>query len=352
MILRLAFRYSFSSIGRHRERSFRLAFSVAVSIAAVIIVISIMEFLQEGRLDRIRAVRSFDTVIPGDHAEDIRSLYPGFPVFAYGETDALLSGHAVKLRFIDEDYDGGLIMLAGNQEGLVVSYPVMLSLPESHSASLLLLSKGRSGRMLPSSEEVSISGIYTTEMGRAFDELYAFLPIEMMPEGIDVYTALKGKDISSAIEGMDAISWKESESALYSAFMLEKMMMYTVLFLLFIIIAVSMKQTIRIFYRERRSEIAELLILGMERSRVRLSFLLSFMIVLAIGIALGYLLSIILLPPAGRYLDSIFHRGAGLSVPYDGFMILSLFLLIAALLFSAAESRKAESTALEEVRGE
>ena len=48
MILRLAFRYSFSSIGRHRARSLRLAFTAAVSIASVIVVISIMEFLQEG----------------------------------------------------------------------------------------------------------------------------------------------------------------------------------------------------------------------------------------------------------------------------------------------------------------
>ena len=352
MILRLAFRYSFSSIGRHRARSLRLAFTAAVSIATVIVVISIMEFLQEGRLDRIRAVRSFDTVIPGDHAEELGDLYPDLKVFRYGETEALLSGRAARVRFIDDGYDGGIMMLQGNQEGLVVSYPTLLSLPDVQSASLLLLSRGSSGRMLPSSWTVPISGIYTTVMGREFDELYAFMPLDAMPDGVPVYTAVKGRDVSAELQNMGAESWKSAESALYSAFMLEKMMMYTVLFLLFVIITVSMKQTIRIFYRERRAEIAELMILGMDRLRIRLSFFLSFAIVLAIGIAAGYILSRLLLPPAGIYLDRLFHRGSDLSIPYNGFIFLSLYLAAAAFLFSARESRKAENTALGEVTGE
>ncbi len=352
MIFSLAFRYSFSSTGRHRARSIRLALTVAVSIAAVLIVISVMEALQEGRLERIRAVRSFDTIVPGNHADEIRELYPDLEVFSYGEAEALISGRAVRVRFIDEDYDGGVIMLQGNQEGLVVSYPVMLSLPESGSASLLLLSKGRSGRMLPSSVDVSVSGIFTTAMGREFDGIYVFMPLSAMPEGVSMHTAVKGRDVSSELQMMGAESWKKSESALYSALMLEKLMMYMVLFLLFIIIAVSMKQMIRIFYRERRAEIAELMILGMERGRMHLSFFLSFMIVLILGIAVGYLSARLLLSPAGIYLDSILHRGSELFIPYNGFIVLSLYLIVIALVFSILEGRKTERSSFKEVTGE
>ena len=106
MTLWLAMRYSFSPQGRHRSRSIRLAFTIAVSMAAVLIIISIMEFLQEGRLERIRDVRSFDTVVEGDFTDEISALYPDFEVFSYGEADALISGHAARIRFIDDDYDG------------------------------------------------------------------------------------------------------------------------------------------------------------------------------------------------------------------------------------------------------
>ena len=351
MTLWLAMRYSFSPQGRHRSRSIRLAFTIAVSMAAVLIIISIMEFLQEGRLERIRDVRSFDTVVEGDFSDEISALYPDFKVFSYGEADALISGHAARIRFIDDDYDGGVMMLGGEMDSLVVSYPMLFSLPDSHSASVMLLSEGKSGRVLPSSYSFPISGVYTTAMGREFDELYAFMPLDSMPAGIGMHTAVKGRDVSKELSaiGYDAVSWKESESALYSAFMLEKMMMYMVLLLLFIIISVSMKQTVRIFYEERTPEIAELMILGMNARTVRMSFRLSFLMILAIGILAGYILALVLMPVAGNYLDAIFHRGRGLRVPYDGLFFLSLFLIAVTLIFTAKAGRRAERSPLEDI---
>ena len=106
-------------------------------MAAVLIIISIMEFLQEGRLERIRNVRSFDTVVEGDFTDEISALYPDFEVFSYGEADALISGHAARIRFIDDDYDGGVMMLGGEMDSLVVSYPMLFSLSDSHSASVM-----------------------------------------------------------------------------------------------------------------------------------------------------------------------------------------------------------------------
>lgn len=349
MILSLALRYSFSSKGRHRRRSMRTVLTIALSVAVVLSVMAIMDYLQEGRLERIRRVRSFDTVVSGDACAELRALYPDLSVFVYGETEALVSGKAMRIRFIDGSYDGGILMLSGDDSALVLSYPSMLSL-DGKEASVMLLSRGRSGMMLPSSFLVPVSGVYTTEMGREFDTLHAFLPISMMEEGTDVYTAVRGRDVSEELRalGYDAVSWKEAESALYSAFMLEKTMMYLVLFLLFIIIAVSMKQTVRIFYRERCGEIFELMILGMERWRIRASFMLSFLMVLFIGLAAGLLLSYLVFPFLGSYLESVLHRGGELRVWYGGFAVIALFLFTVSMIFTSRSQKKAESIQPEE----
>ena len=76
------------------------------------------------------------------------------------------------------------------------------------------------------------------------------------------------------------MEWKEAESSLYAAFLVEKTMMYGVLSLLFIIIMVSMKQSVRIFVSSRRKESAELEILGLSGKRVLLVTEWAFLMIL------------------------------------------------------------------------
>lgn len=186
MIPYLALRYSFSSSSHHRLRAVRIALSVALSLAVLMVTVSVMDYLQSGRFDRIRSVRSFDITLDGEHTGEMRSRYPDASVFAYGETEALLNGRAYTVRFIGSDYDGGMRVVSGSADGLIV--PLSLYIMGDDSAALTMLIEGRNGRMLPAEISYSVSGAFSTELGSAADSSYLFLPYGMMPEGVPVST--------------------------------------------------------------------------------------------------------------------------------------------------------------------
>ena len=106
-------------------------------------------------------------------------------------------------------------------------------------------------------------------------------------------------------------------------------------YFLFIIILVSMKQAVRISAASRRTERAELAVLGMGRNSAALVFALSFLIVLAVSLAAGFLLSLISLPLAQAAVQGIF-AGAELAMPYRHFAVLAALMVLMTAAFSAA----------------
>ena len=342
MMLFLAFRYSFSRTGDHRARVMRIAAAAALSLAVLMVTISVMEYLQAGRFDRIRDVQSFDIVLDGDCSEEMRTRFPDASVFVYGETEALSEGRPYIVRFIGNDYDGGLRTVLGDGSAMLV--PGSLYLNSSGTLMLTMLTEGRSGRMLPESREYRISGAFSTSLGTSFDSSMLFLPFDEMPQGIGVHTALKGID-DKVIEdlreeGFSGESWKEQGAGLYSAFAVEKAMMYVVLSLLFVIILVSTAQSVRVFFSVREREMAELVVLGLDRRRAYLVFILSSVLVMLTGIALGLVLTYLMIPLGAAYASSIQRAEASLSVPYSSFLFFSFLLVAFTVFFSAMEERK------------
>lgn len=346
MILRLALRYSFSPSRRHRRSSLRILVSTALSVAVLLTVISMMEYMQGSRLDAIRAVRSFDAVIAGDVRDAIKELFPSASVFLYAEEDALSSGRAVTVRFIDEEYDGG-IHISGSLEGLVVPYT-----EPSAEVALMMMGRGRSGVMMPVERRYVPTGAFYSDMGYEFDGSYMFLPLSERGEA-ELVTGVKGIDDEdiSVLEAMgyDAVSWKESESALYSALLMEKVMMYLVLSLLFIVILVSQKSSARRFYRAKRKEAAGLELLGMGRMRIDASFILSFLIVMVLGLSSGGVLALALIPVSERAVAYLGFHNAVLSFPLATFLCLSLILILLAFIIVAAERRRDGRVDIQEV---
>ena len=200
-------------------------------------------------------------------------------------------------------------VLRGDCSSLMASYQ-LLSLSDDGNISITMLSEGRSGMMVPASERIPVSGIYATALGSSFDSAHVFMPLSSAGDGIAMKTAIKGADPGSADMlremGYSCMSWMESESVLYSAFMTEKTMMVVVLSFLFLILLVSMKECVRSFYEARRGEKAELMLLGLGRCRTELAFMLSFMIVLAA--------SLLLVPHQGIHLG---FRSPGCLLPAD-----------------------------------
>ena len=329
MIPYLALRYSFSSSSHHRQRAVRIALSVALSLAVLMVTVSVMDYLQSGRFERIRSVRSFDITLDGGYTGEMRERYPEASVFAYGETEALLNGRAYTVRFIGSGYDGGMRIVSGSADGLIV--PLSLYIMGDDTAALTMLIEGRSGRMLPAEISYSVSGAFSTELGSAADSSYLFLPYEMMPEGIPVYTAIKGVSSSEMehlrSEGFSGESWKEKESGLYSALLAEKVLMHAVLSLLFVIILVSAASGVRFFFQSRAGEIAELMVLGLGRYAAAAVFTLSFMIMILAGVGAGLLLSVLFIPLGRDFIMRLTGEEAALVLPLHTFIYFSLFLL-------------------------
>lgn len=352
MILRLSLHYAFPHSKSLRSRSIRTMLSVALSLVVVVVVIAIMTFLQTSRFDAIRNVRSFDYTIDGDYSDEISALLPGSVVFTYGEGEALSEGGSYLVRYIDSSYDGGLNIYFGDASSLLVPFSFL----ENNSWGNVTLSMLRTGTRITTLKNISyeISGVYYTALSSEFDDTMLFLPLSEADENVNMKTAIKGigeKEYDKLVtSGYTLTSWKESESSLYGAFLVEKALMYGVLSLLFIIIAVSVKEGVVLFNSSRMKEMAELQILGMEKRRIRLISLLSFLAVILSGILLGFILGIVVLIGLERFSSSSnVIMTLSLSLPYAGFLSFSLFMVIITILFTMRENRKREKKEISEV---
>ena len=343
MIGLLSLRYTFSSTSHHRSSSIRILLSTAFSFTLLVIIIASMNYLQNTRFDNIRNVRSFDCVVSGQHKDEISQIYPDKTIFEYASGEALVSDRAFLVRYIDSDYDGGLRFLTGDSSSLIIPYSLYAS-NRSSTYSLSVMKKGKSGVVLPQTSEKRISGVYATAMGNEFDAFYIFMPIEDAGDNAIYSTAIKGmnnKEIANLKAlGYDVTSWKDAEASLYSAFLIEKTLMYVILALLFLLVGVSTKQSIRIFYQEKRKERAELEILGLERRKINLAFLLSFYIVLASGLVLSLVLTFILIPIIERLSLSFIGTMMTLVFPTPSFIIFALMLALSSFFFCTYERKK------------
>ena len=352
MISYLSSRYSFSPSFKQRDRAIRAVVAIALSLVVVNVVISIMDFLQNGRFEDIRNVRSFDIVVEGKHKEELTSLFPDSVIFEYGEGEALSSSGAYNVRYISSDYDGGLNIIFGDTSSLLVPYSLFRS--SSGKLSLSMLRKGKAATTMKNFE-FPVSGIYWTNVGTEFDQSTIFLPMEMADETVYFLTAIKNVDMKECEKmlknlGLEYKTWKDQESSLYAAFFVEKAMMYTVLSLLFVIILVSLRQSVRIFVSSHDKECAELEILGMEKKNILFMMELSFFFMLLIGIIIGLVfgrLSLILVEYISKKSPSIMDMT--LSMSYGSMVFFSLFLVVVTSLSIYFENKKRNKRPLWEV---
>ncbi|MGN1163432.1 MAG: ABC transporter permease [Candidatus Ornithospirochaeta sp.] len=352
MIFFLSRRYAFSRSERMLSRSVRAIVTIALSLVVVTVVMSVMDFLQNGRFESIRDTRSFDVTVEGRHKDELALLFPDAVVFEYGEGEALTKDGAYQVRYISSDYDGGLHLAYGDTQSLTVPYSLFRK--SGGSVSLSMLKKGKAATVMKTAE-YDVGGIYWTACGSEFDDSMIFLPMETADEAVTFVTAVKNVDADEAKKvlvekGYTAVTWKEMEESLYAAFAMEKAMMYAVLSLLFVIIMVSMKQSIRIFVSSRAKETAELEILGYGKRSILLVTEMAFLEILAIGILSSIVLgkaSLVLIERISRSSSMILDMT--LHMPGTGFAFFSIFLLAFTVLCVMWENRKRNKKTLWEV---
>lgn len=352
MKLLLAIRYAFSSSSHHRSRSIRTIITVSLSLMALIVIMSIMDFLQDSRFRDIRATRSFTYTIEGKVKDEIISLNPRLTPFEYGEGEALTEDGAYFVRYIDSDYDGGISKLGQNKD-IYVPYNLYSAVKEGN-LDLYMLKKGKSGASIPQRVCYHNIGLYYSKLGDEFDSTMLFLPIEASDSSVHFVTAIQNINKAEIKEleenGLKGTLWKEKEKSLYSVLKLEETMMYLVLAILFVVIMVSLKMAVRIFCKAKNQELKTLEILGLKRSAVTHSVLLSFLIIILIGILLGFVLGNVALHIVEKI--SVMSPSIitmNLTLPYMGFISFSLLMLLLTFIFITLEERKRDQEDLKEV---
>lgn len=346
MIFKLAFRYSFSKTKNHRNRTVRSCILMTLSVVLFVLIMSIMNSLQSSRFDTVRKVRSFDCVVIGDYKGDLMSLFPNYKIFEFKEGEVLIGEDATLVRYIDQDYLGGINILIGSENGLLVPFSQYRKYNFDEEVNLTLLKQGRSGLVLPQSKKYPIKGVFYTALGDEFDSNMIFLPIAESDDTLETKTAIIGiekSDIKTLRNlGYDLITWKESETSLYSALVLEKVMMYIVLSLLFIVLSVSTKQSISILWESKKKERTELEVLGIRKNITTFAFILSFLIVTIMSLLFSLIISFPLLPCIQEITHSNSFLSLNLHFPWGGFTFASFFLVTTVLIFSVIESSKKE----------
>ena len=329
MIFKSSLRYSFSRYNRHRSRSIRVVILLTISIVIFMTIISSMDALQKKRFDGIRATRSFDIIIHDGNEDEIRRAYPKAKVFSYKEEMALVSSKAMYIRYIDPStYGGDIEFLSGDASTIAIPY-TMYGSNGWKDVAVASFSHDK-GRRIPTNSTVPLSGVYFSSSPGDFDRFYVLSDLKNAPEDLETIVAVMGTDDTRPLEKLcpekEYETWKETESTLYSSFVLERTMMGVVISVLFLVVLLSLDQQIRAFLKNKRTERAELRILGLGEGKVNLIFTLSFLILVFISLVLGASLSLATIHVAGRFLSQSYHT------PFNPAFNWNAFLLVAALM--------------------
>lgn len=321
-VLKTALKYAFSKCKGQRTSSIMIAIGIALGLAALLVVSSVMNGLQSAQLDQLRNLESFDVSIEGQGIDlDTLSSMDGVEfAFEYIETYALIvdktSGRSTSARvraygnnaLTSDRMSQSLHLLAGDSSlregGVAVSYTMMnaLSIHSGDEIEVTFLKPGRTATIVPYSTRMQVCTLFGSSMTE-FSSSTVFVDfqwlLDIMGEScvkFGIYTQeseLVASQIQLLFDGAKATTWKEYNRALYSALMLEKALMYVFLAFMFLIICVNLKNSTKRLLRNRLQEGAMLRALGCTRRTVNQVFILQGVLVCLIGEVLGVVLGII-----------------------------------------------------------
>ncbi len=327
-IVKTALKYAFSKGKGQRTSSIVIIIGIALGLAALIIISSIMNGLQTAQLDSLRNLESFDVIIEGENLDfdTISSLEDIDFAFEYIETYALIvdktSGKSASTRvraysnnaFESTRMSQSLHFIVANvpyceensnsQNGITISYSMLkaLSLSLEDNVDLTFLKPGRSAAVVPYSVSMPVNAVYTSSMTE-FSSSTAFVSFDwlrsIMGENsikIGIYSEKSNavaSSLSSLFPNAKVTTWKEYNRALYSALMLEKALMYVFLAFMFLIICVNLKNSTRRLIQNRRQEGAMLRALGCTKNKVNFIFIVQGLLICVMGEVLGISLGLV-----------------------------------------------------------
>lgn len=315
MIIEIASRYAFSKIHRQRRASFIVIIGIAIGLAALIVVIGIMNSLQSSMLAHIRDTDSFDITIRGDAIEmDSIAAIDGVGLaFNYIDASAMIMNSRTgadsyaRLRGISQSLAESerfknALSIRGNLEGFVPGSALAgsLGLRIGESVKVMLLKKGSAARLIPFSAEQTVHGVHYSS-NPDFSGSTILMPLSLLSElsgtsdlrtGIYLSDGADLEDVQRRIqalvpEGAVVTTWKQANSALYSALLLEKGMVSAFLGFIIIIVSFYLKRSASRLIAAKRKEAAVFQALGMRKSQTVAVFLVQALEISLLGVLLG-----------------------------------------------------------------
>jgi|GEM_PF-1522970 len=354
-------RYLFSHDRRHRGRNIRILVGLVFSMLVLSTVLSVMDYMQKGRFEDLKRVRSFPVVIEGGeemYEELKREFSSSAIVFPYRTGEGLIRSSRgttpVEIRYIDEAYEGGISHSGDIEDGILLPVSLFFENERRGSIALSRLEKGNRIRSTVREREYTVDGIYRTALGHSFDDNMVFMSLDAAPEDAVHHLAfipyaLNEEKLAELLRKRGCarvVLWKEAEESLYGAMMLEKSVMTVLLSSLFLIVLVELHRDAVIFASARRKELGALYLMGIGRRRISLLFAAIGSLLALTGGLLGILLSAILLKALPHVMDGLF--GAALHLDIISLAtILILVVLLSTLLYQNAFRRTLERDAVD-----
>ena len=395
----IALRYLFS----RRKHAFISAISlismlgVALGVAALIVVLGVMNGFSENLRDKILGVNAhiLVTSLQGpfaeytSHQETIKELPKVRAVLPFVYAEVMLSStrqaKGAVLRGIDPQAASEALslerdMVRGDLRDLRAKGdppPILLG---DELASRLGLSLGDTLHMMSPSGQKSaagfspkimsfrLAGVFDTGMYE-YDSSLAYVSIPAAQEVLgferDLVTGLEvrlsdvyaAKEVARDIEGtvsdepLSARTWMEMNRELFSALKLEKTAMGVILLIMIMVGSFSIVTTLIMLVMEKKQDIAVLMSLGAKPGNIKRVFIYQGTLIGAIGTAAGYGLGLgltyclekyqfIQLPKDIYYLDHLPIQLAATDLTWIGIAALTLCFL--ATLYPASRAAKLE----------
>ena len=313
-----------------RGNSPSLVFSllgIATGVLALIVIISVMNGFQLGFIDNILEISSYHLRLEGfksreevsEISEALRSLPEILSVLAFEELDVLLRGRQANIngalvRGVSENaltLDPGLagkleiedgFFDLGDPSAIVLGAELArhLFVRIGDEVNLLSISGGigEDASRVFTVKGIFRSGFYEYDLGWAYINIDT--AAELLGESAAPVLGIKLKnrwqdgramgEIQRAVPAADNLqltSWRDYNRAFFGALRTEKLMMFILVGLIFIVVGLNIFQAQRRIVLERREEIGLLRALGASDKAVRLVFILDGVVIGLAGATLG-----------------------------------------------------------------
>ena len=305
------------------------AIGIMLGVAAVIVVMSVMNGFHVNLRDRILAASShIEVILPPDRRgqwqglmQKIGSIEGVVAAAPNIDRQGLLSGNSrvwgVQVKGIDPSLESGVsdFSASGDLGALVPgSFQIMLGkkLKERLSVEigdkvLLLVPSGFStlGGFLPRMKQVQVAGEVSFGVHQ-YDDALAYMHHQDIArlfgaEGVEsirlrLENVFDAPGIASRIqneEGVRAHDWTSSNATLFNALAVERRVMFVILSLIILVAAFQIVAALVAMVRSKRGSIAILRTIGLPPSSIMRIFLFQGMLVGVVGTIFGVLLGLV-----------------------------------------------------------